>query len=99
MPLDFVMENSLIQWDTIEKGLPVPSFTRPLPEQECETAFVALPKDFRTIRVTNIQAANEWRMKTRDIFTGLFQQGWQVTDFMKNSMTEIPVQFYVLSRK
>ncbi|GAB6254755.1 GNAT family N-acetyltransferase [Peribacillus sp. N1] len=99
LPLDFVIENSLIQWDAIDEGVPVPSFTLPLPEQKCDTAFVAIPKDFRTIRATNIQAANEWRMKTRDIFSDLFQQGWQVTDFMKNSMTEIPVQFYVLSRK
>ncbi|MGE7763061.1 GNAT family N-acetyltransferase [Peribacillus sp. NPDC097895] len=97
--LDFVIENSLIQWDTIEKGLPVPTVTLPLPEQECDIAFVAIPKDFRTIRDTNIQAANEWRMKTRDIFTDLFQQGWQVIDFIKNPMTEIPIQFYVLSRK
>ncbi|MGG0790839.1 GNAT family N-acetyltransferase [Peribacillus simplex] len=99
IPLDVVIENSLIQWETIEKGLPVPSFTLPLPEQKCDTAFVAIPKDFRTIRVTNSQAANEWRMKTRDIFTDLFQQGWEVTDFIKNPMTEIPVQFYVLTKK
>ncbi|RRN70236.1 GNAT family N-acetyltransferase [Peribacillus simplex] len=97
--LDLVMENSLIQWDTIEKGLPVPSFTLGLPEPECDTAFVAIPKDFRIIRATNIQAANEWRMKSRHVFTDLFQQGWQITDFIKNATTEIPIQFYVLSRK
>jgi predicted GNAT superfamily acetyltransferase len=99
LDLVLVMENSLIQWDTIEKGLPVPSFTLGLPEPECDTAFVAIPKDFRTIRATNIQAANEWRMKSRDVFSDLFQQGWQVTDFIKNSTTEIPVQFYVLTKK
>ncbi|WP_349729347.1 GNAT family N-acetyltransferase [Peribacillus frigoritolerans] len=99
IPLDFAIENSLIQWETNEKGLPVPSFTLPLPEQNWDTAFVAVPKDFRTIRVTNSQAATEWRMRTRDTFTDLFQQGWEVTDFIKNSMTEIPVQFYVLTRK
>ncbi|MFF2455487.1 GNAT family N-acetyltransferase [Peribacillus simplex] len=99
IPLDFAIENSLIQWETNEKGLPDPSFTLPLPEQNGDTAFVAIPKDFRTIRVTNSQAATEWRMKTRDTFTDLFQQGWEVTDFIKNSMTEIPVQFYVLTRK
>ncbi|MET1178460.1 GNAT family N-acetyltransferase [Peribacillus simplex] len=99
IPLDFAIENSLIQWETNEKGLPVPSFTLPLPEQNWDTAFVAIPKDFRTIRVTNSQAATEWRMRTRDTFTDLFQQGWEVTDFIKGSMTEIPVQFYVLTRK
>ncbi|WP_342615543.1 GNAT family N-acetyltransferase [Peribacillus frigoritolerans] len=99
IPLDFAIENSLIQWETNEMGLPVPSFTLPLPEQNWDTAFVAIPKDFRTIRVTNSQAATEWRMRTRDTFTDLFQQGWEVTDFIKDSMTEIPVQFYVLTRK
>ncbi|MGE6613331.1 GNAT family N-acetyltransferase [Peribacillus sp. NPDC076916] len=99
IPLDFAIEKSLIQSETNEKGLPVPTFTLPLPEQNWDTAFVAIPKDFRTIRVTNSQAATEWRMRTRDTFTELFQQGWEVTDFIKNSMTEIPVQFYVLTRK
>lgn len=99
MELDFLLENSLIQWDTNNKGLPFPSSTLPLPEQECDTAIVAIPKNFRTIRETNMEIATEWRMKTRDIFTNLFEQGWQVTDFKKNSMKDIPVQFYVLSRK
>ncbi|WP_028402035.1 acetyltransferase [Ectobacillus panaciterrae] len=97
--LDFLLENSLIQWDTNKKGLPFPSSILPLPEQKCDRAFVAIPKDFRTIRETNMETAIEWRMKTRDIFTQLFHQGWQVTDFEKNAVAEIPVQFYVLSKK
>jgi predicted GNAT superfamily acetyltransferase len=97
--LNFLLENSLIQLDTNNEGLPFPTFTLPLPKQECDTAFVAIPKDFRTIRETNMEVATEWRMKTRDIFTNLFEQGWQVTDFKRNSMKNIPVQFYVLSKK
>ncbi|MGX6445873.1 GNAT family N-acetyltransferase [Neobacillus sp. K501] len=96
--LDVLVKNSLIQWEIDKEGLPFPSSILPLPKQFGK-AFVAIPKDFRTIRETNIETAIAWRMKTRDIFTQLFQQGWQVTGFSKNSRTEIPVQFYVLSKK
>lgn len=95
--MGFLLKNSLIQWDCDKEGLPVPSATLPLPEQD--TAFVSIPKNFRNIRETNMEAAIEWRMKTRDIFTRLFEQGWQVSGFKKNSMDEIPVQFYVLTKK
>ncbi|RXZ01551.1 GNAT family N-acetyltransferase [Fictibacillus sp. S7] len=97
--LERALQKSLIQWETNEEGMPVPSFTLSLPEQESDAAFVAVPKDFRSIRQTNMKAATEWRLKTRSIFNDLFQQGWQVTGFKKNSIKEIPVQFYVLSKK
>ncbi|WP_285766973.1 GNAT family N-acetyltransferase [Peribacillus sp. SI8-4] len=99
MTMDLMIKNSLIQWETTKNGVPIPTITLTMPAHECNFAFVAIPKEFRTIRDTNIQAANEWRMKTRELFTDLFQQGWQVIDFMKNPMPEIPVHFYVLSRK
>ncbi|WP_233522683.1 GNAT family N-acetyltransferase [Peribacillus glennii] len=95
--LDFMLANSLVQWHWDEKELPVPSGILPLPKQE--PAFVAIPKNFRKIRETSMQAAVEWRMKTRAVFTELFERGWLVTGFHKNSMAEIPVQFYVLSKK
>jgi predicted GNAT superfamily acetyltransferase len=93
---EYAMENSLIQWK-MKGALPVPSFTLPTPDQPCGTAFVAIPKDFRKIKETNMEAATAWRMETRGMFTQLFQQGWQVTGFKKNSNPDIPVQFYVLS--
>lgn len=97
--LDFLIENSLIQWDTNQEGLPFPSSVRELPEPECDTIFVAIPKDFRIIKETNMKTAIEWRMKTRDTFSRLFHEGWQVTDFKKNTVSEIPVQFYVFTKK
>jgi predicted GNAT superfamily acetyltransferase len=96
--MSFLLENSMIQWDTNKEGHPIPSSVLPIPEQAYEIACVAIPKDFRTIRETKMETAIEWRMKTREIFTQLFKQGWKVTDFKKNSMKELPVQFYVLSK-
>ncbi|PLT33389.1 GNAT family N-acetyltransferase [Bacillus sp. V5-8f] len=95
--LDTMLHNSLIQWQRNEKDLPVPSGILPLPQHDI--AFVAVPKDFRNIREINMEAAMDWRMKSREVFVNLFEQGWQVTGFHKNSIAELPVQFYILSKK
>lgn len=95
---EFAIANSLIQWDVNQEGFPILSSTLPLPSYDCHLTFIAVPKDFRAIRETNITAATEWRMKTRELFTQLFQQGWQVNGFLKNSEPEVPVHFYVLTK-
>lgn len=94
--LNQVILESIIQWEQNEEGFPVPK--RQLASIENELAFVAIPKDFRSIRDQNSQLAQEWRMITRSIFTKLFSNGWKVIDFHKNNKTELPVQFYVLSK-
>lgn len=91
-----VILESIIQWDRNEEGFPVPS--KQLATMENDLAFVAIPKDFRSIREHNLQLAQEWRMITRSVFTKLFSNGWKVIDFHKNNRTDIPVQFYVLSK-
>ena len=96
--LEKVLQKSLIQWEMKEE-LPIPSLNSFILEKECETAFVAIPKDFRTIKEKNMVIANEWRMKTRQTFTTLFREGWQVTGFKKNNLTDIPVQFYIVTKK
>lgn len=95
--VNYLVENSLIRWACEKEGLPISTAIGPLPDQD--TTFVAIPKNFRSIRETNSEAAMGWRMKTREVFTILFQQGFEVTGFKKNNVTEIPVQFYVLSKK
>ncbi|MDQ0199537.1 GNAT family N-acetyltransferase [Neobacillus ginsengisoli] len=97
--IDFAIANSLVQWDLNREGFPIPSSTLPLPNQDVKLTFVAVPKAFRAIRKTNIEAAVEWRMKTREIFIQLFQQGWEVTGFIKNTQPDSPVHFYVLTKK
>lgn len=95
--LDDAMEQSLIQWAMNEEGLPFPNAVRSLPANS-DVAYVAIPKDFRTIRNTNLAVGTDWRLKTRDAFSQAFQQGWQVNGFLKNSNSEIPVHFYVLTK-
>ncbi|WP_409304175.1 GNAT family N-acetyltransferase [Peribacillus sp. SCS-155] len=92
------IENSLIQWEMDDAGLPYPAGLLPLTD-DGEEVYVAIPKDFRGIRETDMELASKWRMASREIFTALFEQGWQVTGFLKNALPDIPVQFYVLSKK
>lgn len=96
--LEHVINQSLIQWDMNHDDLPVPSSPLSLSHSE-EKLYVPVPKAFRTIKETDLEIAKEWRMKTREIYRHAFQQGWQVTDFIKNSQTDIPVHFYVLTRR
>lgn len=93
------LKSSLLQWDLTEEGIPFPTSIRPFSSQEIDVAFVAIPKNFRSIRETNMEFALEWRLKTREIFITLFQQGWTVTGFKKTSLPKIPVNFYILSKK
>ncbi|MCP8968988.1 GNAT family N-acetyltransferase [Ectobacillus ponti] len=95
--LDVLLDQSLLRWERNGAGQPVPSAVLPVPEEKM--VFVAVPKDYRTIRETDLEAAIQWRMATRQVFQDLFRQGWQVTDFKKNSQADVPVQFYVLSKQ
>jgi predicted GNAT superfamily acetyltransferase len=96
--LEYGVQKSLIQWE-MKEGLPYPSSNLSQLEDINHPVFVAIPKDFRDIKEKNMEVANEWRMRTREIFSQLFKQGWQVTGFKKNAITEIPVQFYIVTKK
>ncbi|MGG3470617.1 GNAT family N-acetyltransferase [Neobacillus pocheonensis] len=95
---DCVISQSLIEWDMNHDCLPVPLSPLPLPQSE-KTVYVPVPKAFRTIKETNLELAKEWRMKTREIYQHAFQQDWQITGFIKNSEPNVPVHFYVLTRR
>ncbi|PGS50374.1 GNAT family N-acetyltransferase [Bacillus sp. AFS041924] len=93
--LDEAIKNSLIKWEEND-GLP-----KPIKNDSVEyddLIFVAVPKDFRAIRETNLKTANEWRMLTREAFKNLFQSGWKVTGFYKNPESDMPIHFYVLKK-
>ncbi|PLR95146.1 GNAT family N-acetyltransferase [Bacillus sp. T33-2] len=96
--LDVLLEKSVIQWEVNEEGLPIPSRTNVLQSEQQETAYVPIPKAFQAIKEADSEAALKWRMVTRDIFLGMFQKGWKVTGFHKNSVQGIPVNFYVLTK-
>jgi predicted GNAT superfamily acetyltransferase len=96
MDEEFVLANSVLQWNLQEKGLPVAS-TAPLHKGIIK--FVPIPKNYRIIRETDLSLATDWRMQTRTVFTELFSQGWQVSGFKKMNSPEIPVNFYILTKE
>jgi predicted GNAT superfamily acetyltransferase len=89
----------LISFDLHKDGYPIPKTVLPFSLEETDTLYVPIPKSYRMIREVNPEAAMEWRLKTREVFTKVFEQGWQVTGFIKTSLPEIPVHFYILSKK
>ncbi|WP_235822234.1 GNAT family N-acetyltransferase [Gottfriedia luciferensis] len=94
--LSEAINRSLIGWEENNEGLPIPIIKNSILKNEF--TYVAVPKDFRTIREVNIDVAREWRMSTREIFKKLFQSGWQVNGFLKNKQSDLPVHFYVLKK-
>ncbi len=70
-----------------------------IPEQihtlEGKSAYVAVPDNFREMKITDKKLAIKWRMKTRETFIPLFKDGWYVTGFIKNNH----FCFYLLSKK
>jgi predicted GNAT superfamily acetyltransferase len=91
--------NSLIRFELHKDGYPIPKAILPLPMQESTNLFVPIPSNFRMIREINKETAMEWRLKTREVFTNLFREGWEVTGFKKTNLSEVPIHFYILSKK
>lgn len=97
--LDFEETNNrtINQWEWKE-GVLSPTTIGEIAEDENHSIFVAIPKNYREIREKNQTIALRWRMKTREVFTTLFHQGYQVTGFRKNSDQNMPVNLYVLTK-
>lgn len=95
--LDFLMNNALNQWEIHKDGYPIPAAF--LPVTQDSIAFVAIPKNFRVIKEASLDVALKWRLHTREIFSQVFQQGWQVSGFSKNNHPDLPVNFYVLTKE
>ncbi|MGJ7921219.1 GNAT family N-acetyltransferase [Neobacillus sp. LXY-4] len=96
--MEEAVESSVVQWKVGREGVPIISLIRDTAPQIHKPVLVAIPKNYRQIRSTNLDVAIDWRMKTRQIFTDYFERGWKVTGFKKNINTECPVHFYVLSK-
>ena len=45
-------------------------------------ALVEVPADFQTTKLANRPLAQEWRLRTREVFEGLFRRGYYVIDFL-----------------
>lgn len=93
--------NTINSWEVRENGLVYPGAMKlnKIPKSSNEPIYVAIPKNFREIRETSHDAALSWRLQTREIFTYLFQSGWEVTGYQKNNHPTMPVNFYVLTKR
>jgi predicted GNAT superfamily acetyltransferase len=58
--------------------------------------LVEIPADYLAMKAVNIDLAKEWRLHTRNIFEGLFGDGYLVTDFVHLPGIN-PRSYYVLS--
>ncbi len=45
-------------------------------------ALVEVPADFQTMKLENMPLAKEWRLRTREVFEGLFRRGYYAIDFL-----------------
>jgi predicted GNAT superfamily acetyltransferase len=96
--IEDLVEESIIQFEMSKEGFPTPISTLLQNQVKDEYVYVAIPKDFQGIKNADLQIAKEWRKVTREVFQSLFEVGFQVIDFRKNTISEIPVQFYILNK-
>lgn len=63
---------------------------------------VEIPNDLQAIKKTNMALAQEWRMKTRELFEAYFARGYEVIDFVRAGEvwgeTRAARNWYVLRR-
>lgn len=65
-----------------EAGFPVPPAN--YISQPSNLMLVEIPADFQAIKRTDIQLAQRWRAHTRDVFEGMFDSGFIVTDYVQH---------------
>jgi predicted GNAT superfamily acetyltransferase len=44
---------------------------------------VEIPNDLQAIKKTNMALAQDWRLKTRDLFEAYFARGYEAIDFVR----------------
>ncbi len=60
-------------------------------------ALVEIPSDYLDLRARDPELGHAWRVQTRSIFTGAFEAGYIVTDFVHLKGGRLPRSYYVLS--
>lgn len=89
-------EAEVLHWQERTNGEPEAVF----PAKEWESfydqpfLFVPIPLYFQQLKEKDHELALDWRYKTREVFTRLFQAGWAVAHVLRNENE--PVQYYVL---
>lgn len=58
--------------------------------------FIAIPTGFQEIKQADFELAKQWRLKTRDVFQTLFDEGLQATDLLRDH--ERSLCYYVFTK-
>ena len=78
-------------------GFPVPPDSpSPVPAYQDKLCLVEIPADFNALKAADFDLARAWRAHSRAVFTGLFAEGFLVTDFIYEPGAPAR-SFYVLS--
>ncbi|MFC9601315.1 GNAT family N-acetyltransferase [Peribacillus butanolivorans] len=59
--------------------------------------FVPVPSDFQTLKKNSSELALSWRMRTREVFTHYFENGWTAVDLFR-SKSDSDFCYYVLKK-
>ncbi|MGB1250906.1 MAG: hypothetical protein ACPG8W_09860 [Candidatus Promineifilaceae bacterium] len=78
----------------IENDHPSPTAFDPSLLTTQDTALLAVPSNFQTLKRANLQNAIDWRMHTRRVFESAFDQGFSATDLIH----EPTLSYYLLER-
>ena len=97
--LKLVTESVLLDWKVRESGYPeaVWKSNRWESFKDQRLLFVPVPVHFQELKEKDDGLALDWRYKTREIFVGLFAEGWAVAHVYRQPNE--PVQYYVLIKR
>jgi predicted GNAT superfamily acetyltransferase len=94
-----VTESVLLDWKVRENGYPEAVWKSNRWERfkDQPLLFVPVPVNFQELKAKDHGLALDWRYKTREIFVGLFSEGWAVAHVYRQPNE--PVQYYVLIKR
>lgn len=79
-----------------EQGFPVPESVHLDYGNNAELLYVPVPGNIQEIKIQRMSLALEWRMRTRDVFTHYFNNGWMATALKKSDQSSL--YYYVLQK-
>ncbi|MFD1706867.1 GNAT family N-acetyltransferase [Siminovitchia sediminis] len=93
-PVSFKEGAERIPWKHGQTG---PVLVGDLSVPEADEILVPVPKAFQSIKLEDMELAMDWRMKTRELFTKLFGQGYTAVSLVRSE--EGPVHHYLLVKR
>ncbi|MCH6264174.1 GNAT family N-acetyltransferase [Neobacillus citreus] len=79
-----------------ELGFPVPESVHLDNGNNAELLYVPVPGNIQEIKIQRMSLALEWRMRTREVFTHYFNNGWMATALKKSDQSSL--YYYVLQK-